>query len=112
MEEVSQIHLAGSLAEQQKNDQTSQFKDELVTAKNISLGLSEHIKTALLSDAIIAVVAARGEATISSISAIRNASSTIIVSVQGGAPTRKVLLDFGDKIKLRWASDFYFKMEE
>jgi len=99
VEEVSQIHAAGSLAEQQKNDETSQFKNELVTVKNIGLGLSSQIKTSLLSDAVIAVVAARGEATISSISAMRNASSTVIVSVQGSAATRKVLLAFEDKIK-------------
>ncbi len=99
VEEVSQIHVVGSLAEQQKNDQTSQFKDELIAAKNISLGLSSQIKTSLLSDAVIAVVAARGDAIISSISAMRNASSTVIVSVQGSASTRKVLLAFEDKIK-------------
>ena len=99
VEEVSQLHSVRSLTEQQKEDQTIQLKDELTTAKITSAGLSSLITTTPLSDAIISIIATRGEAKISSIDTLRAASSSIVVTVQGTAPTRNALLAFKDKIQ-------------
>ena len=97
-EEVLQLH-AIKIADQQKDDQTPLFKEELAAAKVLSLGLASGMKDSFLSDSIISVIAARGDSSIMGISALRVATSSIVVSVQGKAPTRNALISFKDKIQ-------------
>ena len=98
VEEVSALHSAQEIYGQQKDSKVSTFKDELIMSKTISSGLASNMKTTLLSDAISTVLAVRGEVRISSIVAIRNADSAIVLTLSGTAPTRNGLVAFENRL--------------
>lgn len=101
VEEVSALNTVSSSTKQPHAAEVSHFKTELTLSKNTANSVLAGISTSTLtiSDVIASVVAVRGQNSISMIAINRTTSGKALITIEGIAPTRNMLLAFKESIQ-------------
>ncbi|MDE2038358.1 MAG: hypothetical protein KGI69_04050 [Patescibacteria group bacterium] len=97
---AEQSGVAAVAAEQgNSNGSLAAAQAALASEARLLVPLSSAASASSLSDAVKAIASARGPVTLSSFSAVRMATGTVAVIVQGIAPTRDDLLAFQSRLE-------------